>query len=632
MSVAPKHWLEPLWQIGIKSPILVVALHFLALALAVYVAMLPFPLPPDKWKVDRALFHFDNQAADIVRDVRLPDNWKSHDDELANGRYVFLLSDSSKGWSDDPTSLLIPRFTWRATIYFNGHRIYSSASNPASETIARNTAIFVALPAAYWTIESNRLEVVIERREVVSGYLSQIYIGPQSALSDAFYARRFLFQTLPIVVAVLLPCLAVLLLLFWLRGVGSGAYAMLALGLVLNSLHTFNMLPGAMLFPLRVHLALHALPTLEVTITVIALMQILGRKMPLRWWMAAPGVVITASALLVDVRIFVLEMVFVGIPLLLLLVVVAIWTSARAALTRGSAFGLSLSLCLTVILAFTIHDLLVVTSIIHSPRLMLARLFYPTAVAIFAAWAIARLVQVFDDAKNSARSLEIRVQEAESRLRQGFEREAKLQRERALVGERTRLMSDLHDGVGGQLVSIVATAERPNASPQYIAQAARAALNDIRLVIDAMDDVDGELMMVLASWRDRIERQLHASDIRLDWTIENREGLPTFIGLRPSHTLNVLRILEEAVTNIIKHAEARSVEVRLGKAVEACGKEIGRIVVTDDGKGGLQSKGSGRGLQNMERRAAALGAAFLVESGSAGTRLQLDIPVVLPDI
>lgn len=35
------------------------------------------------------------------------------------------------------------------------------------------------------------------------------------------------------------------------------------------------------------------------------------------------------------------------------------------------------------------------------------------------------------------------------------------------------------------------------------------SLHDIRLVIDAMDDVDGELMMVLASWRDRIERQLH---------------------------------------------------------------------------------------------------------------------------
>lgn len=632
MSVPRQDGVASAWQAGIRSLPAVIALHVTTLALACYVAMLPFPLPSDKWKIDHALFHFDNQAADVARDVKLPDNWKRRDEDLVSGRYVFLVPDSAKGWSDDPTSLLIPRFTWRATVYFNGHRIYSSASNPASETIARNTAIFVALPSVYWVDGPNRLEVVIERREVVAAYLSQIYVGPQSALADAFYERRVLFQTLPVVVAVLLPCLAVLLLLFWLRGVGSGAYAMLALGLVLNSLHTFNMLPGAMLFPLRIHLALHALPTLEVTITVIALIQILGRNMPLRWWMVAPGVVIASSALLVDVRIFALQMVFVGIPLLLVLVVVAIWTSARAALTRGSAFGLSLSLCLTAILVFTIHDLMVVTSIIYSPRLLLARLFYPVAVAIFAAWAIARLVQVLDDVRNSTRVLEIRVQEAELRLREGFEREAELQRERALVSERSRLMSDLHDGVGGQLVSIVATAERSGASPQYIAQAARAALNDIRLVIDAMDDVDGELMMVLASWRDRIERQLRASDIRLDWTIEHREGLPTFIGLRPSHTLNVLRILEEAVTNTVKHADARSVEVQLGKAVDAFGKDIGRIVVSDDGRGGLHSNGSGRGFQNMERRAAALGAQLLIESNSAGTRLQLDIPIVLPEI
>ncbi len=632
MSLVAGHRFAPRLDSYIKSLPVVVLLHLATLALAAYVAMASFPLPADRWKIDHAVLSFDDQPESAARRVTLPDNWIDQHKGRLSGSYEFEVSDALKGANDDPASLFIPRFTWRATVKFNGHRIYSSASNPASETIARNTSIFVTLPAIYWTEGRNRLEVVVEQRAVVTGYLSEVYLGPQSELGGAFYERRLLFQTFPIVVALLLPCLAILLVLFWLRGAGGNAYPLLALGLTLNSLHTFNMMPGAMLFPQRIHLALHALPTLEVTITVVALIQILGGNAPLRWWMSAPGILITLSALVVDARIFALEMLFIGIPFLLVLVVIAIWVSARAALARGSAFGLSLSLCLNAILLLTAHDLLVVSSIIPTPRLLLARLFYPSAVAIFAAWAIARLVQLLDESRNSARLLELRVQEAESRLRAGFEREAHLQRERALVEERSRLMSDLHDGVGGQLVSIVATAERPDASPKYIAQAARAALNDIRLVIDAMDDVGGELMMVLASWRDRAERQLRAFDIRLEWVIENREGLPTFVGLRPSHALNVLRILEEAVTNVVKHAEARTVEVRLGRFRRDDGVEFGRIVIADDGKGGALSGGAGRGLQNIERRAAALNARLNIQSGDAGTRLQLDIPVALPEI
>jgi len=632
LSVAADRSFGLRWESRFQSLPQVALLHLVVLALAAYVSMLPFPLPSDKWKIDHAAFSFDGLAGMPSQDVTLPDNWKRHDGSQRFGRYEFLVSTASKGTVDDPASVLVPRFTWRGTVYFNGHRVYSSASNPASETIARNTSIFVTLPEVYWKADANRLEVTIEQREVVTGYLSQIHVGPHSALDDAFLMRRLLYQTLPIVVAVFLPCLAGLLILFWLRGAGGNAYALLALGLVLNSLHTINMLPGAMLFPRRVHYALHALPTVEVPITVIALTQILGRAAPMRRWMAAPGIAIVASALVVDLRIFVFEMVFFGIPFLLILVGVGISTGLRAALNKGSAFGLSLSLCLSAILLFAAHDLMVVLSIIQSPRLLLARLFYPVAVAIFAIWTIARLVQVLDDARNSAHTLELRVLEAETRLRAGFQRETELQQERALVIERSRLMSDLHDGVGGQLVSIVATAERPNASPQYIAQAARAALNDIRLVIDAMDDVGGELMMVLASWRDRKERQLHAVDIRLDWIIENREGLPTFVGLRPSHKLNVLRILEEAITNIVKHAGAHAVEVRLGKATNEQGEEVGRIVVLDDGRGDAQINRSGRGLQNMERRAATLGARLLISSENPGTRLQLDIPVALPEI
>jgi hypothetical protein len=170
----------------IQSLPIIVLLHLVVLALAAYVAMRPFPLPADEWKIDRATFHFDDQTESAVKDVALPDNWTARDKTRSSGRYEFIVSQANKGFGDDPAALFIPRFTWRATVYFNGHRVYSSASNPASETIARNTSIFVTLPAVYWIDGGNRLEVIIEQRAVVTGYLSEIYLGPQSALGDAF--------------------------------------------------------------------------------------------------------------------------------------------------------------------------------------------------------------------------------------------------------------------------------------------------------------------------------------------------------------------------------------------------------------------------------------------------------------
>ena len=86
------------------------------------------------------------------------------------------------------------------------------------------------------------------------------------------------------------------------------------------------------------------------------------------------------------------------------------------------------------------------------------------------------------------------------------------------TGERVRLMADLHDGIAGQLVSIIALGEQAEdpVAPE-ITRACHRALTDLRLVVDSMEDVGDDLGMMLAAFRDRIEPQLRRSGIRLDW-------------------------------------------------------------------------------------------------------------------
>ena len=127
-------------------------------------------------------------------------------------------------------------------------------------------------------------------------------------------------------------------------------------------------------------------------------------------------------------------------------------------------------------------------------------------VAIGAAltWRFARALNQVDSFSGR---LVTQVREAEDKLKASFAREEE-RAGRSVARERTRLMRDLHDGLGGQLVSIVALSERGNDASAGIGDAARAALKDLRLVIDAMDDIGGDLMLALGSWRERAMAQL----------------------------------------------------------------------------------------------------------------------------
>src|SRR5690606_22170192 len=208
-----------------------------------------------------------------------------------------------------------------------------------------------------------------------------------------------------------------------------------------------------------------------------------------------------------------------------------------------------------------------------------------------------------------------------------FEREKAHARREALAAERVRLMSDLHDGIAGQLMSIVALGEQDE-SPggdatirSEIARACHRALTDLRLVVDSMEDVGDDLGMMLVAFRDRVEPQLRRSGIHLDWQVRNLPELP---GLSPTTTLAIFRVLQEAVNNAVRHSGSDVVEVASSES-PLPGHGV-RLVVREHGSGGAVVRRGHHGMDNMQRRAATLGATIGVESDAGGTRVILDLP------
>jgi signal transduction histidine kinase len=254
-------------------------------------------------------------------------------------------------------------------------------------------------------------------------------------------------------------------------------------------------------------------------------------------------------------------------------------------------------------------------------------------------WRFARALNEVD---SFAGRLVAQVRVAEEKLKASFAREEERARAAALARERTRLMRDLHDGLGGQLVSIVALSERGNGGAD-IGDAARAALKDLRLVIDSMDDIGGDLMLALGSWRERAMAQLRPHGIALDWRAGTAQGLPVHPELRPWHVIQIVRLLDEAVTNAVKHANAKRITVRIETLAGADGLECGCITVEDDGRGfeiapdGMAAGAikAARGLRNMRNRAARCDAELQLSSSAQGdcqgTQVRLTLPHRFPD-
>src|SRR5258707_712689 len=232
-----------------------------------------------------------------------------------------------------------------------------------------------------------------------------------------------------------------------------------------------------------------------------------------------------------------------GLNLVLLALVVA-WSELR----RQDVPSLLLGCAVTIVLTCWVHDVLSVLQIIPDHRVFFTRLSYSAMLVAIGAGLTWRFAGALNRVDGFAAHLAIRLREAEDKLKASFAREEARARAAALARERARLMRDLHDGLGGQLVSIVALSERGDDERAPIGEAARAALKDLRLVIDAMDDIGGDLMLALGSWRERAMAQLRPHNIALEWQT-TPPGLPVHPELRPWHVIQIMRLLDEALTN-----------------------------------------------------------------------------------
>jgi len=200
--------------------------------------------------------------------------------------------------------------------------------------------------------------------------------------------------------------------------------------------------------------------------------------------------------------------------------------------------------------------------------------------------------------------------------------------ERATLEERTRLARELHDGLAQDLWFAKLKHERlvayvPDDQKELAAEVTHAidsAISEAKQAVVTMragDDRDRPLEELMSRTIDDFAAR---SGVRADFSAAD---LP--ISLAPRTQVELLRVLQEALTNVRKHADATVVRV----TAEMLDSTF-HLVIMDNGRGFRpeESSGDGLGLQGMKERARLMGGDMRVTSEpSGGTMVVLTVPV-----
>ncbi|MCF8459668.1 MAG: sensor histidine kinase [Flavobacteriales bacterium] len=183
--------------------------------------------------------------------------------------------------------------------------------------------------------------------------------------------------------------------------------------------------------------------------------------------------------------------------------------------------------------------------------------------------------------------------------------------------ERKRIANDLHDGVGHELLSLKAGIESGREDLSFRVE---SILNDVRGISRNLHPVLFEKVGLQHSVQQLCERIAQQHNFMISNELEYTGGLST------DAELQVYRIIQEALSNVIKYAKAHAAKVSMTIA-----NGLLTVEVRDNGKGfdvaASMSGAKAFGLHSMVERASAIGGKAVLSSSAKGTVVVVTVPI-----
>jgi signal transduction histidine kinase len=232
------------------------------------------------------------------------------------------------------------------------------------------------------------------------------------------------------------------------------------------------------------------------------------------------------------------------------------------------------------------------------------------------------VVQRFRSMSQKAHDLTVNLQQIvqykELELADSYQRMELLARQEERTQERSRILRDLHDGVGAHISTAIRQLKSGKASDVEVLHTLSESLDHLKLSIDAMHLPAGDITALLANLRYRLEPRLKASDIDLQWQVDVLDVCPRLGDKAMRH---LLFMVYEAVSNVLQHSQATTLRIESVQTISGS-----RITLTDNGIGFNVDQPLQKGLQSMRERAQIIGAELTFHSIAGQTVVAILLP------
>lgn len=245
---------------------------------------------------------------------------------------------------------------------------------------------------------------------------------------------------------------------------------------------------------------------------------------------------------------------------------------------------------------------------------------------IFGSLGLAAVLGLLGYLLYNQQKLKNRQLQKESELRSAL---AKIETQNKLQEQRLRISRDLHDNIGAQLTFIISSidnlkygftdmGEKLGNRLTAISNFTSRTIYELRDTIWAMNKESitfEDLRVRIANFMEHAKSASEKTKFSFTIDVDQAHSLSSVEGM------NIYRIIQEAVNNALKYADATEIEVNISKT-----KNRFQIKIADNGTGFDQGTADhGNGLNNMKKRSQEIGAEFQIKSSERGTTILLTI-------
>ena len=559
-------------------------------------------------------------------DVTLPDMWSTRWPGF-DGVVWYRLS-----WrqprADTPLAFALDYLNMAGAIYLNGTLLMRDGHLAEPLSRAWNTPRYLLLPGALLREGSNTLLVRVSGMAGYQGGLGAAVVGDPARIRARFENARWLRNRMQLFSLAISATLGCLFLSVWLMYREKSVYGWFALMSLAWWICGYNQVATSP-WPFASTDGWEIANTIALLLYSVSFTIFILRFCERRWpryefalWsalvLASAALLFTPHAHIAQMRAILSSVQAIHYFATCFVFLVYAWRSRRPELRI-------LGCCAAVFVAAGVHDLLSFLGLLHD-NLYFAAL---TAQVLMVGMALMLGRQFVENLRRIERfnhELTQSVEAARHDLARTLHRQHDLEITNARLGERLKFAHELHDGLGGTLFSSIVTLERAplDVPPHRFLAILRELRDDLRFIIDSSrGEQYGEISLAeqIAPLRHRLTRLFEAQGIEWNW---QQSGIDAFL-LPSTQSLDVTRILQEALTNVFKHSGASHVDVDIHRDADGL-----RLTVHDNGVGfTLDADGShtGTGMQSMRARAGRLGGRFDVRSSPGSTLVTLDIPL-----